>query len=36
MRECLGRLWYINAMEYFIAIKNDKYENYVKILKRAI
>lgn len=30
---CLSRLWYINAMEYFIAIKNDKYENYVGIRK---
>lgn len=26
-----GKLWYINATEYFIAIKNDKYENYVEI-----
>lgn len=33
VRECLTRLWYINAMEYFIAIKNDKYENYVEIRK---
>lgn len=33
VRECLSRLWYINAMEYFIAIKNDKYENYVEIIK---
>lgn len=32
-RESLGRLWYINAMEYFIAIKNDEYENYVEIRK---
>lgn len=29
MREHLGRLQYINVMEYFIAIKSDKYENYV-------
>lgn len=27
------KLWYINAIEYFIAIKNDKYENYVEIKK---
>lgn len=31
VRECLSRLWYINAMGYFIAVKNDKYENYVEI-----
>lgn len=24
---------YINALEYFIGIKNDKYENYVEIRK---
>lgn len=32
-REHLGRLWYINAIECFIAIKNDKHENYVEIRK---
>ena len=33
VRKCLSRLWYINAMEYFIGIKNDKQENYVEIRK---
>lgn len=28
-----GKIWYINAIEYFFAIKNDKYENYVEIKK---
>lgn len=33
VRECLARIQYINAMEYFTGIKNDKYENYVEIRK---
>lgn len=36
VRERLSRLRYINAMGYLIAIKNDKYENYVEIKKGNI
>jgi hypothetical protein len=33
VRKCLGGLWYVSAMEYFIGMKNCKYENYVEIRK---